>query len=286
MNIKQLLEYGINLLKVSKIKEPVLKSKILLSSILKHDKEYLIINEQRELNNDLINNYKNGITKLCNHIPLQYITNEQEFMQLKFYINESVLIPQPDTEILVEEVVNIINKDKKINILDLCTGSGAIGISILKNTQNCVMTLTDISREALKVAKKNYINIIGGNNSKNRIIESDLFEQLDKKNKFDIIVSNPPYIKSEIIKTLDLEVQKEPIIALKGGQNGLELYERIIGEAFKYLNLDGYLCLEIGYDQKIKVIDMIKGTNKYCNIYSKKDLAGNDRIVVCKKKEN
>ena len=163
------------------------------------------------------------------------------------------------------------------------------------------MTLSDISKEALKVAQKNsvgvdalpqghvvsvyslhtdgYPNIDPHNNIK--IIQSDLFEKI--KDKFDIIVSNPPYIKMDVIKTLEPEVQKEPILALDGGKDGLNIYRKIINQAHEYLNENGYLCLEIGYDQKNEVINLIKQTNKYKEIYSKKDLAGNDRIVVCKK---
>ncbi len=145
------------------------------------------------------------------------------------------------------------------------------------------MILSDISKDALKVATQNYNNIIGAHDCarQDKIIQSDLFENI--KNKFDIIVSNPPYIKMDVIKTLEPEVQKEPILALDGGKDGLDIYRKIINQAHEYLNENGYLCLEIGYDQKEEVINLIKQMNKYKEIYSKKDLAGNDRIVVCKK---
>ncbi len=136
------------------------------------------------------------------------------------------------------------------------------------------------------MAEKNYRNIIGAKsisaqeNNKIKIIHSNLFENIN--DKFDIIVSNPPYIKQDVIKTLDKEVQNEPKIALDGGKDGLEIYRRIIDEAYKYLNLNGYLALEIGYDQKEEVIELIKSTKRYTDIYSKKDLAGNDRIIICK----
>ena len=148
------------------------------------------------------------------------------------------------------------------------------------------MTLSDISCDALNVATQNYNNIVGVDayidpHNKIKIIQSDLFENIEEK--FDIIASNPPYIKSDVIKTLDKEVQNEPMLALDGGKDGLDIYRRIIEQAYKFLNKDGYLCLEIGYDQKEEVIKLIKETNQYKDIYSKKDLAGNDRIVVCKK---
>lgn len=277
MNIKQALEYGIEILKKNKIDEPILKVRIILANILKQSKEYLMIHETEELNEDLVKVFKEDISKLCKNIPIQYISKKQEFMGLEFYVDENVLIPQPDTEILVEEVINIAKKEEKTKILDLCTGSGAIGISIAKNIKDCEMTLSDISNEALNVAKQNCINNRFENEIK--IIQSDLFENIE--DKFDIIVSNPPYIKSDIIKTLDKEVQNEPILALDGGKDGLDIYRRIIKQAYEYLNENGYLCLEIGYDQKQDVIKLIEETNQYQEIYSKKDLAGNDRIIIC-----
>ena len=279
MNIKQALEYGIKLLRENNIDEPILKVRIILSCILNKSKEYLMVHELEEIDENLVKVFKEHISKLCKYIPIQYITNKQEFMGLEFYVNENVLIPQPDTEILVEEVIDIAKKNDKTKILDLCTGSGAIGIAITKNIENCEITLSDISNDALEVAKYNCINNKVEN--KIRIIQSDLFENI--KDEFDIIVSNPPYIKSDVIKTLDKEVQNEPLLALDGGKDGLDIYRKIIEQAYKYLNKDGYLCLEIGYDQKEEVIKLIEETNQYQEIYSKKDLAGNDRIVVCKK---
>ena len=306
MTIKQILENGVNILKENSIDDALLKSKILLCYILNVEKEYLIIHDKKELSNEDIDKFNIYIKRLINREPLQYITNKQEFMGLEFYVDKSVLIPQPDTEILVEEVINICKnfnntkldakavgvallgdpkKEKgnnNIKILDLCTGSGAIGISIAKNVENCEITLSDISTEALKVANKNSVGVgfhpdLG---KKIKIIQSDLFENI--KDKFDIIVSTPPYIKTEIIKTLEKEVQNEPILALDGGKDGLDIYRKIIEQAYNYLNKGGYLCLEIGYDQKEEVINLIKETGKYINVYSKKDLAGNDRIVICK----
>ena len=228
MSIKQALEYAIKLLKENNIDEPILKSRIILSNILNQNKEYLMVHEIEELDEDLIKKFKEDMFKLCNNIPIQYITKKQEFMGLEFYVDENVLIPQPDTEILVEEVINIcvgvdvhIDPHKNIKILDLCTGSGAIGISIARNIENCEITLSDISNDALKIAQKNFVGaaLLGDSQKNIKIIQSDLFENI--KDKFDIIVSNPPYIKSDVIKTLDKEVQNEPILALDGGKDGL-----------------------------------------------------------------
>lgn len=284
MKIKEALEYGIELLKENNIDEPILKTRIILANILNESKEYLMIHEKEELSEKLEKLYITNIQKICNGVPLQYIINKQEFMGLEFYVDENVLIPQPDTEILVEETIDISKREAKKNILDLCTGSGAIGISIANSISECNITLSDISKDALEVAKENCIK----HKVEDRvtIIQSDLFENIDENNKFDVIVSNPPYIKTDVIKKLDKEVQNEPILALDGGEDGLKIYRRIINEAYKFLEIDGYLCLEIGYDQKDEVIKLIENIGEYTNIYSKKDLSGNDRIVICKKKEN
>ena len=285
MNIKENLEYAIALLKKNNITEPVLKAKMVLASLTNTTKEYLLINEKEEVDKTIQKKYNLAINKLCQNMPIQYIINKQEFMGYEFYVNKDVLIPQPDTEVLVEEVIDIYNNkmsDRKIQILDLCTGSGAIGISLANVIKNCDITLSDISKSALKVAKKNCKNIVNTASLNNiKILQSDLFQNI--KNKFDIIVSNPPYIKTDIIKTLDKEVQEEPILALDGGKDGLEIYRKIINEAYKYLNKDGYLCLEIDYDQKNEVIELLKNNGNYREMYSKKDLAGKERIVICKK---
>ena len=290
MNIKQALEYGIEQLNKNNIESPNLKTRMLLANILNKNKEYLLIHDTEELNISNINKYKEDIQKLANGTPIQYIINKQEFMGLEFYVDKNVLIPQPDTEILVEEVINICkeqNANKKIKILDLCTGSGAIGISIANNIKNCEMTLSDISYDALEIAQRNSVIVetIGDSQKSNiKTIQSDLFEKIEEK--FDIIVSNPPYIETKTIQTLDKEVQMEPKLALDGGEDGLDLYRRIIKEAYKYLNNNGTLALEIGYNQEDKVINLIKASNMYKGIYSKKDLSNNDRIVVCKKRSN
>lgn len=276
MKIKELLEYGKNNL-IEK-EEPYRLSKMLLKSILNVDTTYLLINSEKEINKEIENKYKKGINDLKSGKPLQYITNKQEFMGLDFYVDENVLIPQPDTEILVEEVLKKIEKlNGKTNVLDICTGSGAIAVSIAKNATNVNVTMSDISENALKVAQKNAkTNEVL---DKCKFIKSNMFENIEEK--YDVIVSNPPYIKSKIIKTLEKEVQNEPLIALDGGEDGLDFYKIIIQTAYKHLKENGILALEIGYDQKEEVIKLIEESNKYINIYCKKDLAGNDRIIIC-----
>ena len=210
-------------------------------------------------------------------VPLEHITHQREFMKLNFYINENVLIPRQDTEILVEEVINIAKRIKNPKILDLCTGSGAIAVSLAKYLTESEITATDISNKALEIAKKNAkINEV-----ENRItfISSDLFTNISEE-KYDIIVSNPPYIKRNVIETLDEQVRKEPYMALDGGLDGLDFYRKIIKNSYEYLKYHGFLCLEIGFDQKIDVIELIENEEKFENTYSKKDLFDNDRIII------
>lgn len=275
MNIQRAINEGTKYLCDFEIQEPKHICKILLAFLLKKDTTYIVIHQDEEINDNIIQSYKIAIEKISKGVPVQYITNEQSFMGLKFYVDENVLIPQPDTEILVEEVLEIAKKENKLTTLDLCTGSGAIGVSISKYLENSSVTASDISKNALEIAQKNAKTYT----QKIEFILSNLFENINEK--FDIIVSNPPYIETKTINSLSKEVQNEPHIALDGGEDGLEFYRKIIKEAKKYLNQDGYLAVEIGYNQKEKVIELFK-QNGYTQIYSKKDLGKNDRIVVGK----
>lgn len=278
MNIKQALEEAKNILKSNDFEDSNIIAKELLSYVLKKDKVYLTINLDSDLTDIEYAEFTKYIEQIINGNPLQYITQKQEFMGIDFFVNEDVLIPQPDTEILVETVLDICKKyDKQsLRILDLCTGSGAIAISLSKilNTQ---VFASDISTKALEVAEKN--NVL--NNTKVEFIESNLFEQINEE-KFDIIVSNPPYIKNEEIKSLSKQVQNEPYIALAGGEDGLDFYRKIIDEAYKYINKNGYLCLEIGYDQKEDLIKLIKQNENYEYENCIKDLSNNDRCIIAK----
>ena len=279
MTIKEALNKGMIMLKSNKIESPKLKSRLLLQYILKKPRQYIIVYDKNEITKQEQWEYFVNIEKLTKGIPLQHITHRQEFMKMDFYVDENVLIPRPDTEILVEEVINIANKMENPVILDLCTGCGAIGISIAKNVKNAKVYAVDISEKALEIAKKNAEALRV--KQKVNFIKSDLFEKV-KKMKFDIIVSNPPYIKKEDINYLSEEVQKEPKIALDGGIDGLDFYRKIVRQGYEYLKYGSYLCFEIGYDQKIDVIEIIENENKYIDTYCKKDLYGNDRIIVTK----
>ena len=279
MNIKETMKKGMIDLKINGIEEPKLKARLLMQFILNKPRQYLLVYDNEPLTLRQEVDYFKAIKKIINGVPLQHITHMQEFMKMNFYVNEDVLIPRPDTEILVEEVINIAKRINAKKILDMCTGSGAIAVSLAKYIEDSEITAVDISKKALNVAKKNAKN----NEVENQItfIESNLFEKV-KTEKYDMIVSNPPYIKKEVMKTLDREVQKEPSIALDGGYDGLDFYRKIINKSDEYLKFNGYLCFEIGYDQKIDVIELIENEEKYIDTYSKKDLYGNDRIIIAK----
>lgn len=319
MNQNQLLKKGKEILKQEKIQEADVKARKLLEFVLKQSREEFIKNSFEEVSKNKEQEYIEKLNEIIKGKPVQYITNYQEFMGLDFYVNENVLIPQPDTETLVEETIKLIQniKEKKLNkqplqILDLCTGSGAIAISIAKylqkglnnkkleseiqqnqikidNNQNIgdIIVASDISNKALEIAKRNAIqNQVKGI----QLIQSDMFSKLINY-KFDIIVSNPPYIESDVIQTLDKEVQQEPKIALDGGKDGLDIYKTIFAEASSYLKPNGYVLLEIGYNQGEKLLNLcqqLKSKNKCeLEIITKKpikDLGGNDRVVILKKK--
>ena len=276
MNLKEILKYGKEELIKNNIEDASIIAKELAEYIFKITRAQIIANNDMEFSKDQTDNYINSIKKISTGIPIQYITNNQEFMNLNFYVDENVLIPQPDTETLVEEVINEY-KEKKCEILDLCTGSGAIAISLAKYINESNIVASDISMKALQIAKLNAEkNLV---RKKIEFIESDMFNKI-YKDDFDIIVSNPPYIKTKVIEKLDRQVKNEPYIALDGGADGLKFYKIIIENAYKYIKNEGKVFFEIGYDQKNELINLFKENNHYENIYSKKDLGGNDRIIV------
>lgn len=206
MLIKESLSKGINILKKSNIEEAGLIVKLFLANLLNLKKEELIIYSEREIEKEIEEKFFLGIKKIASGYPLQYLTNSKEFMRMDFFVNEDVLIPRADTENLVEEAIKLI-EDKK-DILELCTGSGAISISLAKYIQNLNITATDISKKALEIAKLNEKNLL--KNKTINFIESDMFENVE--GNFDIIISNPPYIKRNVIKEYNLTY--EPQIAL------------------------------------------------------------------------
>ena len=279
MTIKQALIKGVTVLKLEKISTPKLKARLLLQYVLKKPRQYLIVYDNQKLTEKEEQDYLKYIELLKQGEPIEHITHQKEFMKLNFYVDENVLIPRQDTEILVEEVITIAKKTRAKKILDLCTGSGAIAVSLAKYLENIQITALDISGKALDIAISNAKN----NKKKKKItfVESNLFQNLGQE-KYDIIVSNPPYIRRKELEILDREVKREPQIALDGGEDGLDFYRKIIDIGYQYLKYGGYICLEIGYDQKEEIMQIIKDKKQYINTYCKKDLYDNDRIIVTK----
>lgn len=275
MKIKEVLKDQVEKLNRYPIEDAILKAQILLQHVLGVSHEYLTIHYEDKIDKQALREFQRYIGQLINGRPIQYIVNSQNFYGYQFYVDENVLIPQPDTEILVEEVIRIGPKeDKKLKILDICTGSGAIAISIRKNLE-CTMYASDISESALEIARKNAVI----HHAEVSLLHSNMFEKIE--GKFDRIVSNPPYIETSVIKDLSEEVKNEPEIALDGGEDGLKFYRILADEARNYLEKDGILAVEIGFNQKEKVMRMLEEAG-FCEVYSKKDFGGNDRIVVGK----
>ena len=276
MKIRDLIEKGKKDLKDNKIEDYDIISKLLIEHVCSISRSMIIVHQEDIVDDEKEVSYKKCIEKIIKGTPVQYITNSQEFMALNFYVDENVLIPQPDTELIVEEIIENY-KSKKCKIMDLCTGSGAIGIAIAKYIEGASVVATDISTKAIQISKLNAEkNLVRG---KIRFIESDLFEKIDESD-FDVIVSNPPYIETDVINKLSAEVRHEPHIALDGGEDGLKFYRLIVDKAWSYIKNGGQLFLEIGYNQRELVEEILIKNGKYCNIYSKKDLGGNDRIIV------
>ena len=283
MNQKKLYLWGKSELEKIPIQEASIKTRKLLEFVLKQTRSQMICNELEEVSLEKQKEYEKQIEKIKQGMPIQYITHVQEFMGLEFYVDENVLIPQPDTEVVVETAIQFINdSNTEICILDLCTGSGCIGISIAKNIKNARVVLSDIQEKSLAIAQKNAIQNKVEKNIK--MVQSNLFEKL-KNYQFDTIVSNPPYIETSEIATLSKEVQQEPKIALDGGEDGLFFYNKILKEASSYLKSKGYLVLEIGYNQANAILKIAEQTKKWkiVTLQAIKDLGGNDRVLVFQK---
>lgn len=272
MKYKELYAYGSDRLKKAGIAEAALDARLLLEHVCHTDRNDLLVHGDKEIAEEQQENYVNCIRRRAAHEPLQYITGEQEFMGLTFEVNPQVLIPRQDTETLVEETMRILHDG--MNILDMCTGSGCILLSLMKYSNNCSGIGADISEEALKVARRNAERLQIEDVC---FMQSNLFDKIEER--FDIIISNPPYIKSGVIPELMEEVRDyEPIGALDGALDGLFFYDVIIKEAPQYLNRGGYLLFEIGCDQAEEVsVRMENAGFKAVSVV--KDLAGLDRVV-------
>lgn len=276
MKYRDLYLYGVEKLNSAGIAEAKLDARLLLEEVCHTDRSDMILYPDREVDGTQHESYVNYIEKRKQRIPLQHIIGKQEFMGLEFYVNEHVLIPRQDTEILVEKAMK--NLHDGMRILDVCTGSGCILISLLHYSNDCKGVGIDISEEALGVARKNAEKLLP-DEKEISFYQGDLFEALPDTEKFDMIVSNPPYIRSDVIPTLEPEVAfHEPVIALDGKEDGLFFYRRIIEEAGKYLCRGAMLFFEIGYDQAEAVLELMMDKG-FIEVNTLKDYAGLDRVV-------
>lgn len=259
---------------------PKLDIEILLSKALGDvDRLYIHLNLHKELTKEQLDSFNKMIQDRLKGRPIAYIVNNREFMGLDFYVEEGVLIPRPDTEPLVEEVIELVKGKENLKIVDIGTGSGAITVSLAKYIKDCQVYSLDISDKALSIGLKNAIS----NEVEDKInfIKSNIFSGIEDKGlELDVIVSNPPYIRRADIETLHTQVKDyEPYIALEGGEDGLDFYRDITRESVKYLKDKGILAFEVGHDQAEDVSEILKH-NGYTNIYTKKDLQGIDRVVI------
>jgi release factor glutamine methyltransferase len=279
MKISQLLAKGYEILKDENIESYIIDTQLLLCKVLNKEKLFIMINRDLEVALEIEEKFLSLINLRKNKMPIKYILGSTEFMGLEFIVKEGVLIPRPDTEVLVEETIRIIKENQFNDICDVCCGSGAIGLSIAHYTKASKVCLYDISPIALEVTESNICKL--KLEDKAKVYESDLMTRaIDERLTFDLIVSNPPYIRTEVIPTLMEDVKDyEPYIALWGGDDGLVFYRTITSQCKKVLISGGYLAFEIGYDQREEVMNILKSEG-FINVYSIKDLAGNPRVVI------
>ena len=279
MNISELLNLGSKRLKQNKIETHQLDSELVLSSLLKKQRENLLINLNKKVSKNTIDNFEKLIIRRANREPLAYILKKKEFWSKDFFVDRNTLIPRPETELLCESVIRIF-KNKNIHILDIGTGTGCIILSILSEIKEGKGIGVDVSREAIKVAKKNSNKL--GLNKRVKFINKS-FEDIYGY-KFDLIVSNPPYIKTSDIKNLSDDIKKfEPKIALDGGKEGLDVIKKVIYKSNTILKKLGMLALEIGYGQYYKVSKILKEQN-FKEVLLVKDYKNNVRCILARLK--
>ena len=279
MNIENTLNEGINILQKNKIANPQLDSEILLSNSIKRDKKHIILNPKEVLNSEQLGKFKSLIERRKKGEPIAYLINKKEFWKDEFFVNKDVLIPRPDSELIIEQVLKIYSKDDQLQILDIGTGSGCILLSILKERSNFYGTGIDISKKSINVSKFNAKQL----NLTNRV--KFFHSSVDNFNngKYDIIVSNPPYIEQLSLKYLEKDVVNfEPKLALSGGLDGFSKIRKVINKASILIKKNGKFILEIGFNQKNKVIKILKEEGFYVN-KAIKDYGNNDRCIISTK---
>lgn len=271
MNYRKLYETGKDRLEKAGIQEAALDARLLLEEVCGTDRNTLLVHGDRAVTEEEETQFRIFIERRSTHVPLQQITGWQEFMGLRFSVTEDVLVPRQDTETLVEEVMRYLRDG--MEILDVCTGSGCILLSLLRYSNGCRGVGCDISEKALAVAGQNAKEL----GISAQFIQSDLFESIE--GRFEYIVSNPPYIRKDMIPTLMEEVRDhEPLIALDGGEDGLDFYRKITKEATEHLYSGGMLFFEIGYDQG-ETVKLLMEEEGYEEVTVSQDLAGLDRVV-------
>ena len=279
MNINFAIIEGTKILKENLIPTASLDAEILMAKAINKDREYILLNSTQEVEKNYLNNFKKLIQDRLRRKPIAYLTRRKYFWKSEFIISDKTLIPRPDTELIIENVLNLTRHKNKLHILDIGIGSGCILLSILKEKQNFYGTGIDVSRNCLNISKINAVNLEV--NSRVRFFKSNV----DKFNlgKYDLIVSNPPYINKHVLKYLERDVINfEPRLALDGGLDGLSEIRKVIKKSSELIKKNGKFILEIGFDQKNKVINLLKQKGFYINS-TLRDFANNDRCIICTK---
>jgi len=279
MNIQSAILEGANILKNKSINSAKLDSEILLASVINKDRKYLILNDDQNIKEKNLIHFQKLINKRSFREPIAYLTNKKHFWNYKFFVTKDTLIPRPDTELIVEQILKLTKSKIKMKILDIGVGSGCILLTILKERKNFYGVGVDISKKCLNISKINAKNLEVSSRVKFFKSDVDKFDQ----GKYDLIVSNPPYIKKFDLKYLEKDIANfEPKLALDGGLDGLSEIRRVITKSSELIKKNGKFVLEFGFDQKNKVINLLKDKGFYINNISK-DLANNDRCIVSTK---
>ena len=279
MNIQSALTEGLNILKNKSILSAKLDSEILMAKVLGKKREYIILNNDKIIKEQNLEYFKKLVQERATRKPIAYLLNKKSFWNSEFYVNKNTLIPRPDTEIILEQVLKFTKNKNYLNILDIGVGSGCILLSVLKERKNFYGTGIDISRNSLDICKMNAKKLLLDRRVKFFKSDVDKFAI----GKYDLIVSNPPYIKTCDLKYLESDVIKfEPKLALDGGLDGLSVIRKVIKKSSELLKKNGKFILEIGFDQKNKVIKLLNNKGFYINS-TVKDLANNDRCIISTK---
>jgi release factor glutamine methyltransferase len=279
MNIQSAIYEGVSILKGKSIPTAKLDAEILMAKSIDKDRKYIILNNNQNLEEENLRYFKDLINERSKKKPIAYLTNKKFFWNSEFFVTLDTLIPRPDTELIIEQILKITKHKNKLNILDVGVGSGCILLSILKEKKNFYGTGIDVSKNCLNISKINAVNLEV--NSRVRFFKSNV----DKFNlgKYDLIVSNPPYINKHHLKYLERDVINfEPRLALDGGLDGLSEIRKVIKKSSELIKKNGKFILEIGFDQKNKVINLLKQKGFYINS-TLRDFANNDRCIICTK---